>query len=125
LSTTFSATAFGNIYVNLLRTDKTTLAVTANTNIFSTDFAPGATSPFAAPVVAFVVYIVPQAAGALNVRRTTSGTATNQNESLNAGGNLNANAAYAFSFLVGQNDTINFQYSVTTTLTKFVLVEVP
>lgn len=125
MSSTFSVTPYGNEYVNLLRTDKTSLIVTANTNIFATDWAPASTSPSNAPVVNFVIYVVPQAAGTLSVFRTTSGTQTNKAETLNGGTNLSVNGAYGFAILVGQNDTINFQYSVTTTFTKFMLIEVP
>jgi hypothetical protein len=125
MSITFSATPFANEYVNLLRENDTNLAVTANTNIFATDFAVAARFPFVAPVTNFVIYVVPQAAGTLAVRRTVSNVATGQNEVLNGGTNLSVNSAYAFAILVGQNDTINFQYSVSTTFTKFILVEVP
>jgi hypothetical protein len=125
MSSAFNPSSLGNQYVNLLRTDKTSIAVTANTNIFSPDFAIASQSPTPAFVVAYVIYIVPQGAGTFKARRTVSGVATNIDEVFNGGTNLSANGAYGFAMLVGQNDTINFQYSISTTLTKFILVEVP
>src|SRR5438309_4335860 len=123
MSQTFSVTPFANEYVNLLRTDKTNLAVTANTNIFATDWAPASNSPVPAPVVNFVIYLVPQAAGTFSAFRTVSGVATNKAETFNGGTNLSVNGNYGFAMLVGQFDTINFQYSVSTNFTKFILVE--
>lgn len=131
MSTTYTASPFGNQYANLLRQRSTTLVVTANTNFFSQDFAVASSvgtsgaSLTTAPVVAFVIYIVPQAAGTFSAFRTVSGVATNKAETFNGGTNLSVNGNYGFAMLVESNDTVNFQYSVSTTLTKFILVEVP
>jgi hypothetical protein len=105
---------------SIIQADKTSLAVSANTNIFTTDLKPISTG-----MTTFVIYIVPQLAGALSVFRTVSGTATNKAELLNSGTSLAVNTAYAFSVPVGTNDTINLQYSVPTTLTQLVVIETP
>lgn len=130
MSLASSASPVANQYVNLLRTDQSSLLVTANTNIFATDWAVatrvGVVAPLTAPpVVAFVIYVTPQAAGTFSAFRTKSGVPTNKAETFNGGTNLSVNGAYGFAMLVGQNDTINFQYSVNTTFTEFMLVEVP
>jgi predicted phage tail protein len=105
----------------LIQSDKVSLVVTANTNIFAKDFAPISTGTMSN----FTIYIVPQLAGAFSAFRTVSGTATSKAETFNAGASLVANCGYTFSIPIGLNDTMNFQYSVSTTLTQLKIIETP
>ena len=93
-------------------------AVTANTNIFSSNL-----SPSQAPLAFFLIYAVFQGAGKLKIRRTVSGTTANA-EILNSDTDLTANAAYVFSVPVSENESINVQYSASVTATKLVVMEV-
>jgi hypothetical protein len=98
------------------RVDVFNLGVTANTNILAKDIVPTHT-----PVSYFVLYCSFQAAGTLNVKRTKAGVTVT--EGLNAATDLNANAAYIFAIRASSLETINFQYTVTTTMSKLLVTE--
>lgn len=113
---------------SIIKVDKTSLAVSANTNIFATDLVPLSTSTPSTPTK-FIIYIVPHSAGILSAFRTTSGTATTRKETFLPVGltvaTLGIDTEYEFSIRVGPNDTINLQYSVSDTLTKLMIIESP
>ena len=92
-------------------------AVTANTNIFTSDLSP-TNSP-----TTFRIYACFNTSGILTVRRTKSGMTVS--EQLNDGSALAANGVYMFDIIVESGETINFQYSVNATATALKVLEVP
>lgn len=74
------------------------------------------------PPCAFKVYVTPKSAGVLTAVRT-NGTTT-INEVLNNGNPLTAGAEQIFTILVNSGDSINFQYSISTTFYAFFVNEV-
>ena len=75
------------------------------------------------PVSFFMVYAVFELSGSLVIRRTFTDLGVTKTEVLNEGYPMADNAAYIFAFPVSENETINFQYSQTTTCTKLTLLE--
>ncbi len=73
------------------------------------------------PPCSFKIYVVAQASGVLTLERT-NGTTT-VSEPLNNGGVLAANTGYFFYADINSGDSINLQYSVTTTFTTLVITE--
>jgi hypothetical protein len=92
-------------------------AISANTNIFSSDLSP-TNSP-----TTFRIYACFNASGVLTVKRTKASTTVS--EQLNGGTALNANASYIFDIIVETGETINLQYSVAATAVVLKVVEVP
>ena len=85
------------------------LAVTANTNILPDAFShqyPGVIE----------IYAVFAGAGILSIKRTLG--ATTVTEKLNTNTNLTADTAYYFNIPYDTGETINLQYSLTTTCLK-------
>lgn len=75
------------------------------------------------PVSFFMVYAVFELSGSLVIRRTFTDLGVTKTEVLNEGYPMAENAAYIFAFPVSEDETINFQYSQTTTCTKLTLLE--
>jgi hypothetical protein len=92
-------------------------AVTANTNVFSSDLSPTSTP------TTFRIYVCFSASGVLTVKRTRAGVTIS--EQLNGGSPLSANAAYAFDIPVESGESINLQYSVDAVALKLTVIEVP
>ena len=86
------------------------VAVLANTDILATVLSPIETDY---PVI-FRAMVAFNAVGVFSARITRA--AVTVGEDFNSGGNLVANAAYAFDLLVSQGDTINFRYSANATM---------
>ena len=75
------------------------------------------------PVGWFIVYAVFQDDGVLSIiRYDPSDIASIEN--LNEGDNLLADTAYMFIFPVSQGEEINFQYSVPSTISKLLVLEI-
>jgi hypothetical protein len=91
-------------------------SVSAYTNFFNSDLAPTFTPRI------FRLYCCFNTSGVLIVRRTKGGTTIN--EQLNSGLVLVPNVAYIFDIIVDSGETINFQYSVDTTILKFSISEI-
>jgi len=91
--------------------------ITADTDIFD----PGP-EPTNSPTT-FRIYACFDAGGVLSVTRTANGgTVTEQ---LNGGAKLNADAAYIFDIIVESGESVNLQYSVSTTALTLKVLEVP
>jgi len=88
----------------------------------NTDFFSAALNPTNSPTT-FRIYIATDVAGILSVRRTNTATAVTVTENLNAGANLNADAAYMFDILVTSSETINLRYNIATTIIYCLIVE--
>lgn len=91
--------------------------VLAATDFFVADLAP-TNSP-----TTFRVYVCLDTIGVFSVQRTV-GAATVAEE-MNAGGALNADAAYMFDILVNNAETINFQTSVGAQILYCLVMELP
>lgn len=100
------------------RSDIRNTSITLNTNIFSEDI-----TPVYYPNSFFTVYACFQAAGILKVMRTFIDLGVTGTELMNEGNALAANAAYIFAFPTNENETINLQFSTSTTATKILLLE--
>ena len=87
-----------------------------------TDFFAATLTPTNTPTT-FRIYVVMDTAGVLTVRRRNIATAVTVNENLNAGANLNADAAYIFDFLVTSLEDINFRYGIAATIIYCLIVE--
>jgi hypothetical protein len=99
---------------NTMKVDLFNKSVTANTNILSSPI-----SFSVQPVGIGYIYICPVGAGSLSIKQTLYGntvTITFPAET--------ANQPAFHSFEASWNETLNFQYSQTTTLSKFVVWEV-
>jgi hypothetical protein len=95
-------------------------AVTANTNIFSSDLIPSlatATNPSY-----FRIFACFDASGVLSVVKT-KGTTTFTMQ-LNGGNALNANCIYAFDIAVESMESVNLQYSVNATALELKVEEI-
>jgi hypothetical protein len=93
-------------------------AVTANTNIFTHDLYPSHT-----PISYFLIYGSFAAAGLLKVKRTKAGSTTTTTEILNTGRALEPNSPLTFLIGVSSSESINIQYSTSTTALKLIVVE--
>jgi len=82
-------------------------SVTANTNIFASYLTP-ASSP-----CTFRIYACFNASGVLSVVKRVGETEVVMQ--LNSGNTLSANCLYAFDIFIGENEEINFRYSVDAT----------
>lgn len=104
----------------LIKGDIFNTAITAATDIFSSDLSPSYASSIYGTY--FRIYVTFDTAGVLTVRRTKSGTTIS--EQLNSGANLNANSAYVFDVFMDENETMNLQYSVNATALKLTVKEI-
>lgn len=94
-------------------------AVTANTNILSTNITPSAS-----PIATFLIYVVLQTnAGKLKIIRTLADGSTTTSETLNSDTNLVINTAYILSTLLEEGESFNIQYTADSTITKLVVTE--
>ena len=91
------------------------LVVTANTDVFTTDYAPTYDDSF------LYVYVISNTSGVFNIMRT-NGTTT-ITETMNCGNALHANVGYTFIVPIKSGDTINVQYSVGATINTLILKE--
>ena len=82
-------------------------AVTANTNFFSENIVP------TVPPCIIRIYACFDTEGILSVVKRVGETEVVMH--LNSGNTLNANCLYAFDIFVGENEEINFRYSVNAT----------
>jgi hypothetical protein len=103
-------------YKFILKGSLLNTSVVANTNIFAADLSPTNTP------TTFRIYACFDADGVLTVRRKR-GTVT-VSEQLNAGSDLEANAAYMFDIVVESGETVNLQYSVDATAICIKICEV-
>jgi hypothetical protein len=109
----------GNQYYKIIPDAKGTKfneAVTLNTDIFGAFITPTTTPAVLRIYVCFLL------GGTLKVQRKIGGTTVT--ELLNAGAALVANASYSFDIIVDATESINLQYSVSTTALKVSVVEV-
>jgi len=95
-----------------------TTSINLNTNILSTNIFTDIW-----PAAEWTLYICPVGSGTLTLRRTQTSSGTTVSELLNSGAALVANAAYVFSFFVSKGEEINFQYSVSSVITKMTVQE--
>lgn len=98
----------GGAFLPVKKGDAFNTAVVAATDIFTTVLTP--THASATDNTIFRVYCTFDTAGVLTVRRTEG--AVTISEELERGGNLIANAAYAFDIIVRHGQTIQLRYSV-------------
>jgi hypothetical protein len=101
----------------IIKFDANNIAVTANANILNPDI-----TPTGIPLAWFVVYGVFQLAGRLKIVRSRNNVSLS--EILNEDTDLKANAAYMFIVPVYTGESINIQYSTTTTASKLSILEV-
>jgi hypothetical protein len=95
-------------------------AVTANTNIFSSDLTPSlanTTNPSY-----FRIFACFDASGVLSVVKTKGTTTVTMQ--LNGGNALNANCLYVFDIIVESGESINLQYSVNATALELKVGEI-
>jgi hypothetical protein len=95
-------------------------AVTANTNIFSSDLTP--TMATATNPVYFRIFACFNASGVLSVVKTKGTTTVTMQ--LNGGNALNANCLYAFDIAVESGESVNLQYSVDATALELKVEEI-
>lgn len=93
-------------------------AVVANVDILAE-----ALQPTYYPMSFFIIYCTFDDTGSLKIRRHFNDLNVTKDETLNEGYPFYASAAYIFSFLVSSDETINFQYSQNTTVTKLAVIE--
>lgn len=98
--------------------DARNVAVTADTNIFTQNIAPGYT-----PLTFFMIYACFEAAGQLKVRRTFTDLSMTKTEILNEANNLVPDGAYIFAIPVSDDETINIWFSANTIATKVTVIE--
>jgi hypothetical protein len=92
-------------------------SVTLNTNIFTTGLK-GVRPPSA--IVIFATFAV---AGTLTIKKTLADGATVISKVLNAGNNLTANNEFEFDESLDSGESLNFQFSATTTCIELVIYE--
>jgi len=95
-------------------------AVTANTNIFSSDLTPSlatTTNPSY-----FRIFACFNASGVLSVVKTKGATTVTMQ--LNSGNALSANCLYAFDVVVESGESVNLQYSVDATVLELKVEEI-
>ena len=95
-------------------------AVTANTNIFSSNLTPSLATT--GNPVYFRIFACFNASGVLSVVKTKGSTTVTMQ--LNSGSALNANALYAFDIAVESGESINLRYSVNATALELKVVEI-
>jgi len=91
-------------------------AVTANTNFFSENIVP------TVPPCIIRIYACFNASGILSVVKKVGETEVVMQ--LNGGSTLSANCLYAFDIFVGENEEINFRYSVDATALDVKIYEI-
>jgi hypothetical protein len=101
----------------IVKNDIFNIAVTANTDIFSTVM-----TPTTVPLAYFVIYATFQAAGRLVIKRIKSGVSVL--ERLNEDSDLKVNTAYMFIIPVSEGETVNMQYTTSTTASKLMILEI-
>jgi len=97
-------------------------AVTADTDIITAALVAGGVLSPTYPPCLFRIYACFDTAGVLTLRRTSGGVTVS--EQLNAGSNLEADAAYLFDVVVDSGETVNLRYSVNATLLKLSIIEI-
>jgi hypothetical protein len=95
-------------------------AVTANTNIFSSDLTPSLATTNNPSY--FRIFACFNASGVLSVVKTKGATTVTMQ--LNGGGALSANCMYAFDIIVESGESVNLQYSVNATALDLKVIEI-
>jgi hypothetical protein len=116
-------TNFGPINKGIIYSAGTWLFA-GTTSLFGVAGSLTPTNPTNLPCI-FRTYIVLNEANNIWVTRAPAGSTPVINEKLNCSGNLTANSAYLFDFIVNSNDKINFQLGNAGTVSYISITEVP